>query len=461
MCNSIKDIEPSVNTYRKLTYEQEKSLKQAARQNSDTLLAQRASAVLVYYKVGGSAANAVKANQYRGTSFCRFKLEEDFIRRTVHRYEDGNRDVESLKDKPRSGRPVVYGDDVRMKIVETFLSESPEAGWSYWSATAISQHTGINYDLVCRVLREYGLNPYKVEVRCNSNDPKFHEKCQAIIECYTSPKQGERVVCVDEKTSIQSLEEKQGFIVTSRRKKAKIIKGKSSTYVRHGTTNLIAGLDVHLGVVYGEMRRCKDSKNFIEFITNLIKKIREQHPNDSIVFIFDNYRVHKSKEFKDFQTTDIFKNCRVLFTPVSASWINHIERFFSTLSRKVLKHNRNFCNDIGVSDEYALLPAKGQARKDALNELYVKTLEAYILRFIDYYNENDAKPYKWRSVKIKNGQLRPVSSNMLDTPDYYGSSYELACKAHPSFDGMSAMFSKEQLDDYFKDQYPARVKESA
>lgn len=461
MSDSTKDLSFDVKEAQNLTYEQHKELIRASRQNKDVLLAQRASAVLVYYQTGCVISDAIAANKSKGSNFCRFKLEESFMRKAVQRYNNGNKTIESLLDAPRSGRPKSYTEADKIKVVDTFLSKTPSEGWSFWSAKAISETTGLDYDFVCRTLREYELNPNRVDVRCNSNDPKFYEKCEAIIRCYTEPAENERIICVDEKTSIQSLEEKQGFVITSRHDKQRVTKGKSSTYVRHGTTNLLAALDVHSGIVYGEMKRFKDADNFISFISNVIDEVRRVYPNDKIIFVMDNYRVHLSKSFKEFQTSVKFENCSILYTPVSASWINHIERFFSTLTRRILKHNKDFCADIMNSPEYSLLPKKGQKRKDALNELYVQYLEKYIIGFIHHYNKHDAKPYVWRSVKIKNGQLRPISSNMVDTSDYYGSSYELACKSRPALECLNGMFSKSALDDYYQESFPERRQNSA
>jgi len=43
-----------------------------------------------------------------------------------------------LEDRPRAGRPRVYGDDERLRIVETVTAKKPEVD-SQWSHRLIAQ----------------------------------------------------------------------------------------------------------------------------------------------------------------------------------------------------------------------------------------------------------------------------------------------------------------------------------
>jgi hypothetical protein len=58
------------------------------------------------------------------------------------------------------------------------------------------------------------------------------------------------------------------------------------------------------------------------------------------------------------------------FTPKDASWLNQIELWFSSLARKVLRRG---------------------------NVTSVPDLERRISRFIDVFNQNFAKPFRWTS----------------------------------------------------------------
>ncbi|MCH9035223.1 MAG: transposase, partial [Planctomycetes bacterium] len=56
------------------------------------------------------------------------------------------------------------------------------------------------------------------------------------------------------------------------------------------------------------------------------------------------------------------------FTPTHASWLNQIEIWFGTLARKLIRRG----NFTSVAD-----------------------LENKIIKFIQYYDENLAHPYRW------------------------------------------------------------------
>ena len=60
---------------------------------------------------------------------------------------------------------------------------------------------------------------------------------------------------------------------------------------------------------------------------------------------------------------------RIIYTPKHSSWLNQIEIWFGILSRKILGRRASFKS--------------------------VKELEDKILDFIEYYNTNLAKPFKW------------------------------------------------------------------
>jgi transposase len=66
--------------------------------------------------------------------------------------------------------------------------------------------------------------------------------------------------------------------------------------------------------------------------------------------------------------TDISHRIRFVFTPKHCSWLNQVEIWFGILSRKLINRG-NFTS---------------------LDDLREK-----MNRFIDYFNENLAKPYKW------------------------------------------------------------------
>jgi hypothetical protein len=61
---------------------------------------------------------------------------------------------------------------------------------------------------VCRILKRKGLHPHKVRMWLHSPDPEFSKKAGRICRLYRSPLESARVVCIDEKTDMQTRERK-------------------------------------------------------------------------------------------------------------------------------------------------------------------------------------------------------------------------------------------------------------
>ncbi|WP_154864386.1 IS630 family transposase, partial [Pseudomonas syringae] len=133
-------------------------------------------------------------------------------------------------------------------------------------------------------------------------------------------------------------------------------------YKRHGTTSLFAALDVATGEVIGRLKRQHRSVEFLSFI----KEVDASLPADvPIHLIMDNYATHKTDKVKAWLAAH--PRYSIHFTPTSASWMNLVERFFSTLSEKWIKRQAH---------------------------ISVKDLEASIEYYLETYNQNP-KPFRW------------------------------------------------------------------
>lgn len=82
----------------------------------------------------------------------------------------------------------------------------------------------------------------------DSRDPLFVEKIEDIVGLYMSPPEHTLVLCCDEKSQVQVLDRAQPGLPLKR--------GRSQTmthdYKRHGTTTLLAALNVLDGQVFGQ-----------------------------------------------------------------------------------------------------------------------------------------------------------------------------------------------------------------
>ena len=95
-----------------------------------------------------------------------------------------------------------------------------------------------------------------------SQDPQLVEKVRDIVGLYMNPPDHAVVLCVDEKSQIQALERAQPVLPMSLGQPER----RSHDYIRHGTTDLFAALDVATGTVLGKCypkHRAKEFKKFL------------------------------------------------------------------------------------------------------------------------------------------------------------------------------------------------------
>jgi len=98
----------------------------------------------------------------------------------------------------------------------------------------------VSHYYVAKLWRETGLKPHQQGTFKVSKDPAFADKVADIVGLYLDPPAGAIVLSVDEKTQVQALDRTQpllpiAFDATEKR---------THDYVRHGTTNLFAALNV-------------------------------------------------------------------------------------------------------------------------------------------------------------------------------------------------------------------------
>ena len=103
-------------------------------------------------------------------------------------------------------------------------------------------------------------------------------------------------------------------------------------YERHGTTTLFAAMNVLDGTVIGRNMQRHRHQEFIRFL-NVIEK---QVPvGKTIHAIVDNYAAHKHPNVR--RWLERHPRWTLHFTPTSASWLNAVEGFFATLTKRRLK----------------------------------------------------------------------------------------------------------------------------
>jgi transposase len=242
--------------------------------------------------------------------------------------------LDGLVDEDRPGAPRTIGDDaVEALIVKTLDSKPGVDGHgvaaTHWSTRSMAAATGMTQTAVSRVWRAFGLKPHLVDTFKLSNDPLFVEKVRDVVAMYLNPPEAAVVLCVDEKTGIQALD-RTAPILNLRTGDSP--ERRSHDYVRNGTTNLFAALDVASGKVITSM---SDQHRAIEFRSFLNKVNRSVPAELDVHLVLDNVSTHKAPEIKRW----LIRHPRfhVHFTPTYSSWMNLVERWFAELTVKWLR----------------------------------------------------------------------------------------------------------------------------
>jgi transposase len=239
------------------------------------------------------------------------------------------RGVDGLHDEPRPGKPrSISDDDVERVIVKT-LEEQPK-GATHWSTRSMAAATGMSQSAVSRIWRAFGLKPHQTESFKLSPDPQFIDKVRDIVGLYLNPPEAAVVLCVDEKSQIQALDRSAPVLPLM----PGVPQRASHDYVRNGTTNLYAALNVASGKVLGEMTPRHRAEEFRRFL-NLIDKSVPAHLQVHVVL--DNSSTHKTPAIQRW----LVRHPRFTFhfTPTYSSWLNLVERWFAELTTKWIKRS--------------------------------------------------------------------------------------------------------------------------
>jgi transposase len=239
------------------------------------------------------------------------------------------RGVDGLHDEPRPGKPRVIGDeDVERVIVKTLEEQPPNA--THWSTRSMAAATGMNQTAISRIWRAFGLKPHQTQAFKLSPDPQFIDKVRDIVGLYLNPPDAAVVLCVDEKSQIQALDRTAPILpmLPGTPQRA------THDYVRNGTTNLYAALDVASGQVIADMtprHRAEEFRRFLRLIDNSVPADLDVH------VVLDNSSTHKTPSIQRWLVGH--PRFHVHFTPTYSSWLNLVERWFAELTTKSIKRS--------------------------------------------------------------------------------------------------------------------------
>ena len=272
----------------------------------------------------------------------------------------------ALDDGHRSGRPESIPVEVRCELMMMACDRPPEIAlrdiWTYASLSeCLRRSTGwlVSQSEIGRILRAEDFRPHRMRMWLHSPDPNFREKVRVICQLYAQPPAGAHVVCVDEKTGMQSLERKH----PGRRAAPGRAGRREFEYLRHGTQTLLAAFDIKTGRVFGQCRLRRTAEDLRQFM----EALAERYPTGDVYVVWDNLNIHHGEAWIRFNQRHGGR-FHFVHTPLHASWVNQVEIWFGILQRRVLKHG-----DFHTPAELA----------------------TRVMAFISHWNRREAHPFRW------------------------------------------------------------------
>jgi transposase len=293
------------------------------------------------------AANSAVAREHRTTNQTVGKWRQRFI--------DGG--LEALYDEPRVGAPKKVTDDQIEAVVVQTLETKPK-GQTHWSREKMAERAGLSGSTIGRIWRTFGLKPHISRSFKLSDDPQFVAKVRDVVGLYMSPPENAVVLAVDEKSQVQALERAQPILPLDIGQPER----QTHNYLRHGTVDLFAALDVVTGKVIARCTKLHRAKEFIEFLRTIDESVPAHL---EVHVVLDNLSTHKTPAVHRWLLRHL--RFHLHFTPTYASWLNLVERFFGLLTQQALR--------------------RGSHTSSA-------QLRAAIMEYVEAHNEK-ARPFRW------------------------------------------------------------------
>lgn len=267
------------------------------------------------------------------------------------------RRLAGLYDEPRVGAPRTITDEAVEALIVKTLETTP-AGETHWSTRSMAKAAGISHTMVGRIWRTFRLQPHRTESFKLSPDPQLIDKIRDVVGLYMTPPANAVVFSVDEKSQIQALQRAQPILPMDLGQPER----RTHNYVRHGTLDLFAALNVATGEVLTRCTAQHRAQDFVAFLRDIEASVE---PTLDIHVVLDNLSAHKAPPVHRW----LVRHPRVHFhfTPTYASWLNLVERFFGLLTEKALKRG---------------------------SHTSIPQLRAAILAYVDAHNDRGT-PFTW------------------------------------------------------------------
>lgn len=278
---------------------------------------------------------------------------------TVRRWvERGGADC-GLQDHARSGRPAVYLEQDRLRIIAFYCQTTLTPQGGRWTFRVAAQQLRAMPDIVgvspskstlARIVKSNKLKPHLSRYFLHITDPDFFPKMEHLIALFLNPPP--HLFFFDECPGIQVLSR----LVPSLQTEATRKRLEDFEYIRNGTLDVFAFLRHADGKVYVECRADHTADTLLQVFRRHVERCPQGEP---LHYVMDNLSTHQGYPFcklvADLRGVECpsereldslskralwlgHEDSRIVihFTPFHGSWLNLVELWFGILGAKVL-----------------------------------------------------------------------------------------------------------------------------
>jgi transposase len=194
--------------------------------------------------------------------------------------------LEGLYDEPRVGAPRTVSDEEVEAVIVKTLETTPK-GETHWSTRTMAAKVGMSHTMIGRIWRTFGLQPHVTQSFKLSPDPQLVDKVRDVVGLYMNPPHNAVVFAVDEKSQIQALQRAQPILPMDLGQPER----RTHNYLRHGTLDLFAALNVATGEVLARCKPQHRAQDFVAFLRDIDESVE---PAREIHVVLDNLSAHKA-----------------------------------------------------------------------------------------------------------------------------------------------------------------------
>jgi len=243
--------------------------------------------------------------------------------------------VAGLVSGKSPGGPQRVSGRVRARILALTRQTPPvETGLTHWSSREMAKYLNrreeipVSHNFIASLWRANNLQPHQVGTFKLSTDSDFEAKVFDVVGLYLDPPDGAVVLSYDEKTQVQALDRTQPVLPVDFDKTEK----RTYDYVRHGTTNLFAALDIKTGTVEAD---CFPRRRTVEFLSFMDRVMAKYTRGQEIHVIMDNLSTHRGADVDEWLAKHT--NVTLHYTPTGSSWLNQVEIWFGIITRQAIR----------------------------------------------------------------------------------------------------------------------------